>query len=214
MGQLFLQTLNSMNQNLASFITTGQANWRQLASSAIEEIIKIGLQWVESHVIMALMNKLFGQQEEQQGAEETTTTIAQNVAKGISAAGLTFVNTMASASLEDPWTAPEIAGENLALALGALPMVSAAGGQWEVPGIQPSILHAQEMVLPASLANRMRNVIDNGGGLGQSGGITVVVNHSVSAMDAESFQGAIKKHSNMIGNEVAAILRKKGFGTR
>jgi hypothetical protein len=87
---------------------------------------------------------------------------------------------------------------------------SAEGGQYLVPNNQLTMLHPQEMVLPAGLANQMRNVI--GGGKGGGGGITVVVNHSVSAIDAQSFQGTIRKHANMIGTEVARSLKKKRIG--
>jgi hypothetical protein len=67
------------------------------------------------------------------------------------------------------------------------------------------MLHRNEMVLPAGVADRMRGVIEGGGG----GGTTVVVNHSVSAVDAESFQSHIRRHANLIGNEVARVLKKK-----
>jgi len=85
---------------------------------------------------------------------------------------------------------------------------SAEGGQYYVPNNQLTMLHPQEMVLPAGIANQMRNVI-GGGGSGGSG-VTVVVNHSVSAVDAASFQGHIRRHSNMIANEVTRALKRKG----
>ncbi|HEU5413978.1 MAG TPA: hypothetical protein VFW31_09485 [Candidatus Angelobacter sp.] len=82
---------------------------------------------------------------------------------------------------------------------------SAEGGQYIVPSEQLTMLHRNEMVLPAGVADRMRGVIEGGGG----GGTTVVVNHSVSAVDAESFQSHIRRHANLIGNEVARVLKKK-----
>jgi hypothetical protein len=82
---------------------------------------------------------------------------------------------------------------------------SAEGGQYIVPSEQLTMLHRNEMVLPAVVADRMRGVIEGGGG----GGTTVVVNHSVSAVDAESFQSHIRRHANLIGNEVARVLKKK-----
>jgi hypothetical protein len=83
---------------------------------------------------------------------------------------------------------------------------SAEGGQYIVPSEQLTMLHRNEMVLPAGVADRMRGVIEGGGG---GGGTTVVVNHSVSAVDAESFQSHIRRHANLIGNEVARVLKKK-----
>ena len=87
---------------------------------------------------------------------------------------------------------------------------SAEGGQYLVPGDQLTMLHRNEMVLPAGVADRMRGVIEGGGG----SGVTVVVNHSVSAVDAQSFQAHIRRHGNLIGNEVARVLKRKGFAAR
>ena len=87
---------------------------------------------------------------------------------------------------------------------------SAEGGQYLVPGDQLTMLHRNEMVLPAGVADRMRGVIDGGGG----GGISVIVNHSVNAVDAASFQQHIRRHGNMIGNEVARVLKKRGFAAK
>lgn len=65
-------------------------------------------------------------------------------------------------------------------------------------------LHKGEQVIPASQQGP--------GYSGGNAGITVVVNHSVSAVDAQSFQAHIKRHGNMIGNEVARALKRKGLG--
>jgi hypothetical protein len=74
-------------------------------------------------------------------------------------------------------------------------LASAAGG-FDIPaGTNPlTQLHAQEMVLPARIANPMRAMIDDyaaqRGGLGAPsfGGETHIHNYSVTAMDAASFK--------------------------
>lgn len=83
---------------------------------------------------------------------------------------------------------------------------SAEGGQYYVPNNQLTMLHPQEMVLPAGIANQMRSVIGSGG---SGGGATVIVNHTVQAVDASSFQQHIRRHSNMIANEVTRALKRK-----
>jgi hypothetical protein len=85
---------------------------------------------------------------------------------------------------------------------------SAEGGQWEVPGIQMTMLHPQEMVLPASLAGRMRNVIDNGAG---AGGGSVQIHFHVNAIDGQDAANFIGKNSRNIAGAVAKELKKKGF---
>jgi hypothetical protein len=101
---------------------------------------------------------------------------------------------------------PVIAG---VLAAGAFvaaeSLGSAEGGQYLVPNNQLTMLHRNEMVLPSGVADRMRGVIEGGGG----GGISVVVNHSVNAVDADSFRTHIRRNASMIGNEVARVLKRK-----
>ncbi len=46
-GLRLTSTLDSMNSALEGFVTTGKFNWSSLATSAINEIVKIGLQCAE-----------------------------------------------------------------------------------------------------------------------------------------------------------------------
>jgi len=64
------------------------------------------------------------------------------------------------------------------------------------------------MVLPAGIVDRLRSTVDSGMG---GSGMSVNVYHSVNAIDAASFKDTIKQHGNIIGNEVARVLRKKGL---
>lgn len=205
LGQTFQNTLNGLNSSLASFVTTGTANWRQLASSAIESIIQIGLQYAESQLLMAIIGK---------GASDTET---RTKAK----AGLAQIDidsNVAAANAYAPWAAfPAIAAGMAAAAQGivhafaapvvALGVKSSSGGDWRVDRDRLNFVHANETILPAGIAGKLRNMVEGGG---NGGGVTVVVNHSVSAVDAASFQGHIRRHGNMIANEVTRALKRKG----
>jgi len=85
---------------------------------------------------------------------------------------------------------------------------SAEGGQYLVPGPQLTMLHAQEMVLPAGLAGRMRDVIDGGGG-GGAGAVHVHMN--VNAIDSSSFKDTLGRHGHMIGELVTKAMKRKGM---
>jgi hypothetical protein len=84
---------------------------------------------------------------------------------------------------------------------------SSMGGDWQVDSDRLNFIHKNETILPAGIAGKLRNMVESGG---PAAGITVVVNHSVNAVDASSFQGHIRRHSNMIANEVTRALKRKG----
>jgi hypothetical protein len=110
-------------------------------------------------------------------------------------------------------TAPGVAAAAGATATGmgsaALALVdSSAGGDWKVDADRLNFVHKNETILPAGIAGKLRDMVE-GGARGGSG-TTVVVNHSVNAVDASSFQGHIRRHSNMIANEVTRALKRKG----
>jgi hypothetical protein len=197
LGQTFQTTLNGLNSSLASFVTTGTANWKQLAAGAMESIIQIGLQYEESKLLMAIMDKLGAKTKLQMDAE---TGMAQvEIASNVGAAN----------AYADLAAFPAIAAGAAAAAKGIISGFSApiaAVAKYDigtnfVPQDGLAYLHRGEEVIPAN---------KRGSGYSGGGGITVVVNHSVSAVDAASFQGHIRRHSNMIANEVTRALKRKG----
>jgi len=190
----FMASLNSMNQSLASFVVTGKSNWRNLASSAIESMISMVLQYEESKAIMEILDAL--------GLSKKKIS---NAAEAHSSASTASANTLADVPY--PANIPAAAqvfaiGEGLAIEAKA-----SAGGDWRVDSDRLNFVHKNETILPAGIAGKLRDMVESGG---QSGGVTVVVNHSVSAVDAASFQGHIRRHSNMIANEVTRALKRKG----
>jgi hypothetical protein len=206
LGQTFQTTLNGLNSNLASFVTTGQANWKQLASSAIESIIQIGLQYAESQLLMAIIGK---------GAAdtETRTKAKSGLAQVEIAADVAMANAYAAYAAWPMFAAAMAAAagtvvRGFAVPIAAVGAKSSAGGDWRVDNDRLNFVHKDETILPAGIAGKLRNMVE--GGASSGGGVTVVVNHSVSAVDAASFQGHIRRHGNMIANEVTRALKRKG----
>ncbi|HLK07520.1 MAG TPA: phage tail tape measure C-terminal domain-containing protein [Candidatus Angelobacter sp.] len=205
LGQTFQTTLNGLNSSLASFITTGTANWKQLASSAIESIIQIGLQYAESQLLMAIIGK---------GAadSETRTKAQSGLAQVEIAADVAMANAYAAhAALPVVAAAMAVAAgavvRSFAVPIAAVGAKSSAGGDWQVDTDRLNFVHKDETILPAGIAGKLRSMVESGG---TGAGVTVVVNHSVSAVDAASFQGHIRRHGNMIANEVTRALKRKG----
>jgi len=126
-----------------------------------------------------------------------------NAAEAHSSASTASANTLADV----PYPA-NIPASVQVLTLGeALAVKASAGGDWQVDRDRLNFVHKDETILPAGIAGKLRSMVES---VSSNSGVTVVVNHSVSAVDAASFQGHIRRHSNMIANEVTRALKRKG----
>ena len=113
-----------------------------------------------------------------------------------------------------PFLAPVLAGAALAAVLDYKGLVHSAAGGFDIPaGLNPvTQLHAQEMVLPARLANPMRDMLANfssGQASGASSGGGDTHNHthnwSVTAMDGPSVEKFLRTH----GDRMVKVLNER-----
>lgn len=204
-GDVFKSTVDGMNKEMASFLVTGKANWRQLAATAIESIVEIGLQYIESKLLMMVTDKLFGETEQQKAA----TDITLNVARAFSAAGLAGANTMAVASLIDPFGAAELAAINYGIAASFASLAAFRKGGI-VPFDMVAQVHQDEMVLPAHVSNAVLNFANNGG---SGGGDTnhhyqIVYAPKVSAIDSTGVAGMLNTHRDLFFREFRNHIRR------
>ena len=150
------------------------------------------LKYEESKAIMAILDAL-----------GLTKKKISNAAEAHSSANTASANTLADVPY--PLNIPA-AGQVLSIGEGlALDAMSSAGGDWQVDRDRLNFVHKNETILPAGIAGKLRSMVESGSG----GGPTVVVNHTVQAVDAASFQQHIRRHSNMIANEVTRALKRK-----
>lgn len=196
--QHFQQLTGEFNTAINSWIqgteTAGQA-FAKMFDSIIGDLIGFVEKWIEHKIEMWLQDRIIG--EAAQVAQIATHNLG-NATMAQSDAFLAAANALATVPF--PENIP-VSTEMLSLGTGfAISAASFAVGTNFVPQDGLAYLHKGEKVIPASQQ-----------GPAFSGGITVVVNHSVNAVDAESFKAHIKRHGNMIGNEVARVLKRKGI---
>lgn len=140
---------------------------------------------------------------------EATASIGADAGKSFSSAFADMAELGPAGLAAAPGVATSAAATTKSGGLALLAMGLDAG-TWRVPFDMPAIVHSGEMVVPRFESDLFRRALQGGG---SGGGVTVVVNHSVNAVDAQSFQGTIRRNSNMIANEIARALRKKGLST-
>ena len=204
--------ISGMLKGTESFSKAMQQMWADMVVSVAQYLADMMLKWVQHHVAMLVVHATEKEGEvaadASAAAESKGISLADAIAKIHHSAAAAASRVYEAEAPLGPVIAGLLAAGTYTAVLGFKALASAEGGQYYVPNNQLTMLHPQEMVLPAGIANQMRSVI-GGGGSGGSG-VTVVVNNSVSAVDAASFQGHIRRHSNMIANEVTRALKRKG----
>jgi hypothetical protein len=209
LANTFKQTMGGLNSSLAAFAVTGQGNFRQLAVSALESFIQIGLAWVESKIMMAAANAIFGDSQSQQ----TTQTIAQNAAMALSAAGLSAANTLAATSAVFLPPVPEA----LSAAAFATGLTYAGFAAAERGAILPNHemlvnTHPEEMILPQHISNFIVNAASNAsGGGGTQNHFHYVDAKAIHVMDATGLDRVLTRHNEVVKKHIQETVRRMNY---
>lgn len=201
----FTNALNSWIQGTETF---SQA-WTKMVQNIEMQFISSLEKQLTSFIEHKLMEVAVHTQAEETKDTVSTESHAKEGARTARTAAQHAYDSVVDTPIVGPVLAP-IAAAATFLAVEALG--SAEGGQWEVPGIQPTILHPQEMVLPASIASRMRDMVEGGGTM--SSRSALVFAPTIHALDAHGVDSVLAKHQRIFENRVDKVLRKRGFFAR
>jgi hypothetical protein len=143
-------------------------------------------QWIEDHMMALVSSKT-----------TATSEIAGN-------AGVAATAAMASAAAIPMvgWAmAPGVGAETFAAAMGYMGSIASAALGFDIPeGVNPiTQLHEREMVLPADLADGVRNMTGKGGGDG--------LHVHVHTLDAKSFHGYLRDNKTALVKTLKEIHR-------
>ena len=215
------QWSNTVQRSITGLVrgteTFGQA-WNKLLSSMVADfasgLARMLAQWVEHHAIQLAVHAASKQAEvatdSAASAQKRSISLEESIKEITHAAARAAANAF-NAVVGIPVVGPVLAPPAAAAAFAAVEafgaLTSAAGGWWQVDADQLAYVHKNEMVLPAGYASGLRQMIDSG----NSSSVQVHVHHTVNAIDAASFQDSVRRHGNIIGNEVARVLKKKGL---
>jgi hypothetical protein len=96
-------------------------------------------------------------------------------------------------------------GAMFAMVTGLLGNLSSAAGGFDIPGtVNPLVqAHAKEMILPAKYAEGFRQMINSG----RTGGLTI----AVSAMDAKSFESALRDNDSSLIRVLSELASDRRF---
>lgn len=151
----------------------------------IEAMLQMVEQWIETHVLMLAVKKS-AQQEEVLSDAKAAAAAAWKAVAGI------------------PIIGPALAPIAAATAFAGVEALSAEGGMVVPADNTLSLLHANEMVLPANISAGLSNLIGSGGG---GSGVSIQMG-DVHAIDAKGVQDVLSKQSAHLAKLVRKELRR------
>lgn len=163
--------------------------FQSILSSFIEMITQMVLQWVTAWIFGKLI-----------GMKSAASSIVTDAHRGAAAA---YASTCAIPII-GPIMAPAAAAAAFAGIMSYLPgaLASAAGG-WDVPRDALALVHKEEMILPADLANRIRAMTAAPARVRRS----TQVNLTINAVDAQSVKRLFNRHGPSLADSLAVQAR-------
>ena len=214
---LFDGVANSF-KNVAMGLATGTLTLRKATTALLNgiagEFLSMGFKIVADWVKRQIMMTVFGQVQAAERvatavAEATTIAAAQGAANQAlissyaGVAGAAGVSSAAAIPYYGWMIAPEagMADYAAAMAFSGMGLLSAAGGAWEIPEDQLAMVHKKESILPANIAEPLRNMVEGGSSMG--GGDTFVV----QAIDSRSLEQYLRKNAASLGPALRRVSR-------
>lgn len=182
----FEQSLNGMIMGTQTF----QKAMANIGQAILAEFVKIGVKkvttWIANEMTMTTASVVGAttRKTAEQAATGQSLMMQAGMAikKILNAAFETFAGVFSFLAPEmGPFAAGPAAGSMAAVAGVAGSIASSAGGEWQVPVDRLNMVHKNETILPAHIAEPLRDMIARGGSGG--GGDTI----HIHAMDARSF---------------------------
>ena len=194
--------IRSSFSGMITGILQGTQTWQQAMANAFTNILSsfVGMlgdmlmNWIEKQIMMAI----FGEAIAGAGARAT-------VAGHAAEAGAAAFASISAIPMIGPALAPGAAAAAYAGAMAYQFLIPAAKQGFDIPkGVNPlTQLHEEEMVLPAPLANAVRDMAGGGGSGSGSPSVTIHLN----AIDARSGADFLKANAGTIAKAIQGQMR-------
>lgn len=222
MGDNLANSLESallkMTQGTLKFSTFVRGIIPAIGQEFTKMAVKMAADWIKEHVIMEAMSKLFAAKDiavkaitentkttiqAQAGGTRTAMSAGESIKEIINGAWTAAANvykSIAAIPVIGPFLAPAMAIGAVAAVVGFARNIASASGGYDIPsGVNPMVqAHAEEMILPAHIANPLRENLAGGGGMGGT-------NITIHAVDAKSVKDLFMNH----GSSLVDALKKQ-----
>lgn len=184
--------------------------YKQIFTTFLQEMVTKPLaQMMVRFVRETILHKLMGQSQVQSQVAASTQTMTTKATEATAVVGSNAAEAASGAAASQasiPYVGWALAGAafaaTLAMVMGAKSSIKSASGGYDVPaGVNPvTQIHEEEMVLPAHLANPMREMLAGGGG---GGGINI----NISALDGHSVKRVLVDNKHAVAAAIRAASR-------
>jgi hypothetical protein len=172
--------------------------WKGLGSMIDQMIAKMATDWIAAELrklAISTMVKIKEMILNKTAAASAVATTATTATAQITAAGAVAGANAAASAAQTPVIGWSIAIPAMLAVMGAVlalrGSISSAAGGWDmVPQDQVAQLHKNEMVLPANLAQRVRDMTEPGGGAPAGDSYSV----QIHALDSRSFEDTLRRN--------------------
>ena len=219
--------ITDTTREMLSGIMNGTLSTSRIVSSFLQGMVtkyvahlgEIAMEWVTQHLIMAAFSEAAAAEEVTTqvtaGAATLAATKSQAVGEISAAAGTGAAWAMASVAAipVTGWAmAPGVGAAHYAQAMGYMASAAipaAEKGWWEVPQDTLAVIHQKEMVMPAHLAEGVRQMVDGGGASGAvAQGPAVNFAPTVVGLDRQAVQTMLRREAALLATLVKGRERK------
>jgi len=222
--QSFANSIEEAFNSQLRGLLSGTENWRAAFKRALEDLLIKFIEWSETTVAHAAMAEAMKTAATTTGAAARTGAEEAGAAASMGAQGAAMIRAILSSAAEtfagvfgflSPLMGPLAAGPAAAtqatVAGMAGSVASADIGMWQVPQDMLTLVHHNELVMPATEAGAFRSFLNDGGASGVPGGSAVHIhpttNVHVSALDSGSVSQWMRSNSSVMLKAVDEAVR-------
>jgi hypothetical protein len=218
-GDSIMQAFNSQLRGLLS----GTENWHTAFKSVLENLLVKFIEWCETSVEHYVLAEVMKTAATTSGVAARTGAEDAGAAASIGAQGAAMIRSILSSAAETfagvfgflsplmgPFAAGPAAAAQATVAGMAGSVASADIGMWQVPQDMLTLVHHNELVMPAGEAGAFRSLLSEGdatSGRGASVAIHPTTNFHVSAVDAGSVSQWMKANSSQMMRAIDEAVR-------
>jgi hypothetical protein len=214
------QAFNSQLRGLIS----GTETWRAAFKSVLEDLLAKFIEWTETTVAHHVIAEAVKTSATAAGAAARAGAEESGAAASMGAQGAAMIRSILSSAAETfagvfgflsplmgPFAAGPAAAAQATVAGMAGSVASADIGMWQVPQDMLTLVHHNELIMPAAEAGVFRSLLGDGGPSGGPSGAAVHIhpttNVHVSALDAGSVSQWMRSNSSTMLKEIDQAVR-------